>query len=107
MPGGSDVWNGGTVKSILTNEKYKGCALLQKGYTADYLTKKFTKNDGAVPQYFVEDSPAIIEPEVFDRVQDIIASRGADRSFSGSTIFSTTVKCGECGGWYGSKVWHS
>ena len=36
-----------------------------------------------------------------------IASRGADRSFSGSTIFSTRVKCGECGGWYGSKVWHS
>ena len=107
-PGGSDIWSGGTVKSILTNEKYKGCALLQKGYTADYLTKKFVKNDGAVPQYFVEDShPAIIEPEVFDRVQDIIASRGADRSFSGSTIFSTKVKCGECGGWYGSKVWHS
>ena len=36
-----------------------------------------------------------------------IASRGADRSFSGSTIFSTRVKCGECGGGYGSKVWHS
>ena len=34
-------------------------------------------------------------------------ARGADRSFSGSTIFSTKVKCGECGGWYGSKVWHS
>ena len=66
------------------------------------------KNDGAVPQYYVEDShPAIIEPAVFDRVQDIIAARGADRSFSGSTIFSTKIKCGCCGGWYGPKVWHS
>ena len=93
---------------MLGNEKYKGCALLQKGYTADYLTKKRVKNDGAVPQYYVEDShPAIIEPSVFDRVQDIIAALGADRSFSGSTIFSTKIKCGCCGGWYGPKVWHS
>ncbi len=68
-PAGKDVWSGGTVKSILMNEKYKGCALLQKGYTEDYLTKKRVKNDGAVPQYYVEDShPAIIEPETFDRV---------------------------------------
>ena len=22
-------------------------------------------------------------------------------------IFASKVKCGECGGWYGSKVWHS
>lgn len=29
-PKGKDVWNESTVKSILTNEKYKGCALLQK-----------------------------------------------------------------------------
>lgn len=107
-PAGNDVWSSSTIKSILTNEKYKGCALLQKGYTADYLTKKRVKNDGAVPQYYVEDShPAIIEPAVFDRVQDIIAARGADRSFSGSTIFSTKIKCGCCGGWYGPKVWHS
>ena len=54
-PKGKDVWNESTVKSILTNEKYKGCALLQKHYTADYLTKKIVRNDGAVPQYYVED----------------------------------------------------
>ena len=85
-PAGNDVWSASTIKSILTNEKYKGCALLQKGYTADYLTKKRVKNEGAVPQYYVEDShPAIIEPAVFDRVQDIIAARGADRSSSGSS----------------------
>lgn len=26
---------------------------------------------------------------------------------SGGTIFSSRIKCGECGGWYGAKVWHS
>ena len=107
-PSGNAVWSGGTVKSILTNEKYKGCALLQKGYTEDYLTKKRVKNDGAVPQYFVEDShPAIIEPAAFDRVQDLIDQRSRRGSFSGSTIFSAKIRCGECGEFYGSKVWHS
>lgn len=107
-PSGNAVWSGGTIKSILTNEKYKGCALLQKGYTEDYLTKKRVKNDGAVPQYFVEDShPAIIEPAAFDRVQDLIDQRSRRGSFSGSTIFSAKIRCGECGEFYGSKVWHS
>ena len=107
-PAGNDVWNNSTVKSILSNEKYKGCALLQKGYTVDYLTKKRVKNDGAVPQYYVADShPAIIEPEVFDRVQDIMDIRSRTKSFSGCTIFSSRIRCGCCGGWFGSKVWHS
>lgn len=66
------------------------------------------KNDGAVPQYYVEDShPAIIEPEVFDRVQDIMDIRSRTKSFSGCTIFSSWIRCGCCGGWFGSKVWHS
>ena len=25
----------------------------------------------------------------------------------GVSMFSTKIKCGTCGGWYGSKVWHS
>ena len=97
-PAGKEVWNSGTVKSILMNEKYKGCALLQKGYTEDYLTKKRVKNTGAVPQYYVEDShEAIIEPETFDRVQDLIELRSKHKHFSGSTIFSTKIRCGCCG----------
>ena len=74
----------------------------------DYLTKKRVKNDGAVPQYYVEDShPYIIEPEVFDRVQDLIDLRSRTKGFSGCHIFSSKIKCGCCGGWFGSKVWHS
>ncbi len=51
---------------------YNFCALLQKTYTPDFLTKKSVKNNGTVPQYFVEDShPAIIDPNQFELVQDI------------------------------------
>lgn len=39
-PGGSKKWRVGNIKSILTNEKYKGDALLQKTFTVDFLTKE-------------------------------------------------------------------
>lgn len=51
-----DKWNQSTVRSILTNEKYKGDALLQKSYTVDFLTKKTKTNEGEVPQYYVENN---------------------------------------------------
>ena len=43
-PSGKDKWNATTVRRILTNEKYKGDALLQKEFTVDFLTKKTKKN---------------------------------------------------------------
>ena len=107
-PAGKKKWCQGTVKSILQNEKYKGDALLQKSYIADFLTKKQVTNHGEIPQYYVEDNhEAIIEPEIFDRVQDMIKERSRKRGYSGVTIFSSKIQCGCCGGWYGSKVWHS
>jgi hypothetical protein len=30
-----------------------------------------------------------------------------EKYHSGVHAFSTKIKCGECGSWYGSKVWHS
>jgi len=108
-PGGKKVWGKAVVQSILTNEKYKGDALLQKVYTVDFLTKKKKVNEGEVPQYYVEGNhPAIIEPAVFDQVQVLMQSRtpGKDRN-SSVGIFSGRIKCGDCGSWYGSKVWHS
>ena len=49
----------------------------------------------------------IIEPETFDRVQDMIKERASRKGYSGVTIFSSKIECGCCGGWYGPKVWHS
>lgn len=51
---------------------------------------------------------AIISPAVFDMVQAELAKRtkGGSR-YSGVSIFSSKIKCADCGGWYGSKVWHS
>ena len=108
-PGGKDRWNPGCVQSILTNEKMKGDALLQKKFTVDFLTKKMVKNEGQIPQYYVTGShEAIIAPATFDLVQtEIERRRNGGKRYSGVSIFSHHIKCGECGNWYGSKVWHS
>lgn len=52
-PRGKSKWQTSTIESILTNEKYKGSAILQKKFTVDFLSKKMKVNEGEVPQYMV------------------------------------------------------
>ena len=108
-PGGKDHWNASNIRSILTNEKYKGDALLQKSYTVDFLTKKKKMNEGEIPQYYVRDNhEAIIPPETFEMVQTLMATRKKGKNrLSSVSIFSSKIKCADCGSWYGPKVWHS
>lgn len=109
-PAGKNTgWKSSTVLSILTNEKYKGSAILQKKFTVDFLTKKMKKNEGEVPQYYVENShPFIIEPAEFEIVQQEIARRkGMSFRYSGCSAFASKVICADCGSYYGPKVWHS
>lgn len=75
----------------------------------DFLTKKQKVNEGEVPQYYVEGShPAIVSAIDFDMVQAEIARRQTlGRAYSGSNIFASKLICGDCGGFYGQKVWHS
>ena len=100
---------GSTVESILKNEKYKGAALLQKCFTVDFFTKKKKVNEGEVPQYYVEHShEPIITPEEFDKVQTEFERRKKiSRQYSGKSIFSSRIICGDCGSFFGSKVWNS
>ena len=108
-PGKKKKWAESTVLSILKNEKYKGDALLQKSFTVDFLTKKHKVNEGEVQQYYVKGNhEAIIPPSEFDRVQTELARRKAiGRVYSCANVFSSRIICGDCGGFYGSKVWHS
>ena len=121
--GGVSNWNGkakwyeGSIRKMLTNEKYKGDALLQKTYTVDFLSKKRADNNGQVPQYYVEDShPAIIDKEMWEAVQFEMERR---RNFAlqygiqkleyatTSNPFAGRVLCGSCGQIFGRKVWNS
>ena len=82
---------------------------MQKKFTVDFLTKKQKVNQGEVPQYFVEKShEAIIDPTEFDMVQAELARRKQlGKKYSCNSVFSSKIVCGECGEFFGSKVWHS
>lgn len=66
-------------------------------------------NEGEVPQYYIENShEAIIDPEEWDAVQDEFKRRKAiGRAYSGKSVLGAKIVCGDCGSFYGSKVWHS
>lgn len=104
-PSGKSQWNATTIKRMLRNEKYKGDALLQKTFTIDFLTKKKNINRGELPQYYVENNhEAIVDRETFDAVQQVLDNKSRKSS---TTIFSSKLVCGDCGHFFGSKVWHS
>lgn len=103
-------WSIGTLRRILTNEKHKGGALLQKSHTTDFLTKRQVTNDGEVPQcYVIGNHEAITNPAVWDFVQAELASikKVFSSSASRQRTFSGGIKCEQCGSWYGSETWHA
>ena len=83
--------------------------MLQKTFTVDFLTKKHKKNSGEVPWYYIEGNhQAIIEPAEFEQVQKEIQRRKSyGNAYSGGGAFASRIVCGDCGGFYGQKVWHS
>ena len=106
-PAGKPRWNDLTIKRVLSNETYMGDKLLQKTYSNDFLDKTRRKNEGQVPQVYVEGChEAIIPARTFRRVQEEIERRKGCHT-SGGTIFSAKIFCGDCGQMYGPKVWHS
>jgi len=112
---GKPRWRPETIKKILLNEKYIGDALLQKTFTVDFLTKKRVKNEGHVPQYYVENShEGIIPKELFLQAQEELHRRnniytGADKSkrlYSSKYALSTITFCGQCGDIYRRVYWN-
>lgn len=68
-------WQPGTIRSILSNEKYCGDVLYQKTYSKDYLSHKSVKNKDVLPQYLWEnDHPAIIDRDTWNRARERLAS---------------------------------
>ena len=81
----------------------------QKGITTDFLTKRRKPNEGEAPQYYVEQShEAIIPPDEWEVVQlEMVRRKSRGRKYSGHSIFSSRIICGDCGEAFGSKVWNS
>ena len=104
---GEAKWCGSTIKRLLQNEKYKGALLMQKTFTANYLTKQHIRNTGQLAQYYIEQNhPPIISPEVWEATQEEIDRRKAFRdkhglrgmSGNGNSPFYSRFFCKGCGG---------
>lgn len=112
---GKTTWHTSTINKILRNEKYIGDALLQKTYTTDFLNKTRVKNNGIVPQYYVEGNhEPIIPKQLFLKVQDELVRRitcvtanGRKCGFSSRHAFSQIVFCSECGENFHRTQWNN
>lgn len=117
-PSGVGQWQRGTIESILTNEKYKGDAVLNKTYIRDCLSKKVMINNGERPKYYVENNhPAIIDSGTFGRVQEEMARRSGKRKvkqvgtkteqgrYSSKYALTELLICVECGTPYRRCTW--
>lgn len=119
-PMGKTVWQPGVIQSILSNEKYKGDALLGKTYIEDCISKKVRINTGERAQYYVENNhPAIIDADTFAKVQEELARRASKRKvkhigttteqgkYCGKYALTELLVCGECGTPYRRCTWTS
>lgn len=116
-PTGKAQWQFSTIQSILSNEKYKGDAIINKTYITDCISKKVRVNNGERPKYYVENShPAIIDSATFGRVQEELARRSGKRKvrqkakteqgkYSSKYAMTELLVCGECKTPYRRCTW--
>ena len=113
---GNKHWAAEDINRIISNEKYMGDALLQKTFTVDCLTKERVKNDGTVPQYYIEDNhEPIVSKQIFHLAQQERARRSnlysgkrkKKRLHQGKYALSGIVMCGHCGDIYRRVKWNS
>lgn len=93
-------WTNGRIAGMIRNERYTGDVLVQKSYTADYLSHEVRKNKGEVQQYYIKDHhPAIVSRELFEKVQKIVNAKSDSHKREEKTqwAFSGRLICGSCG----------
>lgn len=103
-------WQASTLDSMLRNEKYMGDAILQKSYTADFLSKRRVQNGGEIQMYHIEeDHEPIIDIETWEAVQVEIERRAQyctdhfTNTYSQKSEinpFYAKIICGNCGNIY-------
>lgn len=117
-PLGKQHWSCSTVRSILTNEKYKGDAIINKTFVVDCISKRVKVNNGERKKYYVENNhPAIVDAATFAKVQEEIARRSGKKKikqvgtktelgkYCGKYALTERLLCGECKTPYRRCTW--
>ena len=81
---------------ILERQEYTGCTVNFKTYTNSIWDKKQRENPDENRAVFYNTHPTIIEPEVFDKVQEIRQQRHRRTKTGKSHVFSGLVFCADC-----------
>ena len=104
----SDYWNAGVIVRIIKNVKYRGDLLNGKTYVNNPIQRKTCLNFGERDRVYVKDHHiAIVEPELFDKAQEVLRERQEHFSRGGITgkhripkdkgPFSRKLFCANCG----------
>ena len=90
-------WNTNTVVHILERREYTGCTVNFKTYTNSIWDKKQRETPLENQAVFYDTHPAIIEQEIFNKVQEIRQQRHRRTKTGKSSLFSGMVYCADCG----------
>ncbi len=89
-------WHESTIVNILERKEYIGATVNFKTYTNSIWDKKQRENPEENRVIFYNTHPAIIEQEVFDKVQEIRQQRHRRTATGKSSPFSGLVFCADC-----------
>lgn len=89
----------GTMKTQMAAAKQSVSGLSDKLTEHEHIQQTGSKISGLSDKMALLNHEAIISPQVFDWVQEEIKRRREGRSrYSGVSIFSSKIKCAQCGG---------
>ena len=89
-------WHESTIVNVLERKEYIGATVNFKTYTNSIWDKKQRENPEENRVIFYNTHPAIIEQEVFDKVQEIRQQRHRRTATGKSSPFSGLVFCADC-----------
>ena len=99
MPDNLYRWDFKTIVGILEHPEYTGCTVNFKTYSKSHKLKKRLQNAPENQRIFLNTQPAIIEEQVFERVQELRANkRRPAKQAERQGLFSSLIFCADCGG---------
>ena len=97
MPDNPYRWDYKSIAGILERPEYTGCTVNFKTYSKSHKLKKRLQNAPENYRIFPNTQPAIIEEQVFERVQELRANKRRPTKTGRQGLFSGLLYCADCG----------
>lgn len=98
MPENPYRWSVETIRGILERPEYTGCTVNFKTYSKSHKLKKRLQNAPENYRIFPDTQPAIVDRNVFERVQELRANkRRPAKQAERQGLFSGLLYCADCG----------